>query len=571
MSHPLPKACPEWADVLTTLHPDDLSPARRAELEAHLATCPSCSAVRADYERLERAIQQMPTSRPLPAFPAHLLAAGSAPPSKRSATNGSLASDSLRLIPQKGTLMTPQRRRRGVAAALAIAAVVALFAFLFRGFTLSHTASGPLKTPTPRSEITPTAQATFSSTPLPSQWVAMTTALENQPALPMLAPSNPNIIYEAAADPADSGKVTVLRRSDDGGQTWHNLSLPAGKLPPVDVASIAVSPLNPAVVVLSLSTFSGNHPDVCKPALAQSGGGSPLIALSGSPPCTQQYLSTNSGKGWSLLHLPGNGAVGAPQLNQVVLPNSSDLFRAQGQRLYAMLGTAVISGNAISSSGGRIVSSDDGGKTWQYADAALTASGQNICDYRPTLTGSTLFAITQTGSFCYDFLTSTSHLWRSDDGGASWRQVSQFPALASNLAVVSQGASVPLLYALPANPYNNGSSAGKGLPLFVSSDGGKTWNNASIQGIPDDATQEQGPLATFSDGSVIAEWRRSNGTDILLSLSPGASSWRLVADHLTIGAGNVLVTTHQGADTLWVIGQSSYQGPYTVSEFGQNK
>jgi photosystem II stability/assembly factor-like uncharacterized protein len=564
MSHPLPKACPEWAEALAAIHPDDLSPARRAALNAHLATCHTCSAVRADYERLERAIQQVPTSRPLPAFPTRLLVAGNTPPTRHPAPNGSLSPDTLRLIPQKGTFMTPQRRVRGVAAALAIAAVVALFAFLFRGFTLSHTASGPQDTPTPRGAVTPTAQANTSSTPLPSQWAAATTTLENQQALPMIAPSNANIIYEAAAG---SGKVAVLRRSDDGGKTWHNLSLPGGKLPSIDVASIAVSPLNPVVVVLSLSTYSGNYPN-CTSALAQ-GGSNPLIALSGSTPCTQQYLSTNSGKNWSLMHLPGNGFLGAPELNQVVLPNSSDIFRAQGQRLYAMLGIAIINGNAVYTSGARIVSSNDGGKTWQYADAALEASGQYICDYRPTATGSTLFAIAQNGSFCYDFPTSTSYLWRSDDAGATWTQVSQFPALASNLAVVSRGASAPLLYALPATPYNDGAGAGKGLSLFVSNDGGKTWNNAPTKGIPGDATQEQGPLATLSDGSVIVEWQLPGETDTLLSLSPGASTWRSVVDHIAIGAGNVLVTTSQGADTLWVIGQSEYQGPYTVSKFGK--
>lgn len=52
--------CEEWAPKLAALHAGDLSSAERAELEDHLASCPACAAVRADYERLAEQVRQLP-------------------------------------------------------------------------------------------------------------------------------------------------------------------------------------------------------------------------------------------------------------------------------------------------------------------------------------------------------------------------------------------------------------------------------------------------------------------------------------------------------------------------------
>ena len=72
MSNPPP--CVAWAEKLA-LRQEDLSPADRAALDAHVKTCPSCRAAQADYHFLDARIQALPTSamKPLPrlstAFP----------------------------------------------------------------------------------------------------------------------------------------------------------------------------------------------------------------------------------------------------------------------------------------------------------------------------------------------------------------------------------------------------------------------------------------------------------------------------------------------------------------------
>jgi anti-sigma factor RsiW len=47
-----PTPCSMWEVKLAALHPDDLSPLEQKALKAHLASCPACEAVLADYYRL---------------------------------------------------------------------------------------------------------------------------------------------------------------------------------------------------------------------------------------------------------------------------------------------------------------------------------------------------------------------------------------------------------------------------------------------------------------------------------------------------------------------------------------
>jgi hypothetical protein len=65
MSKRLP--CPEWEERLA-LKLEELSPADRSALEAHLLTCSGCQATRQSYASLVTHLQNLPTSsiQPLP-------------------------------------------------------------------------------------------------------------------------------------------------------------------------------------------------------------------------------------------------------------------------------------------------------------------------------------------------------------------------------------------------------------------------------------------------------------------------------------------------------------------------
>ena len=61
------KVCNFLAEKLATRHPVDLSPAERAELNAHIASCLACATKQADYNMLTTRIRQLPAAVPLAA------------------------------------------------------------------------------------------------------------------------------------------------------------------------------------------------------------------------------------------------------------------------------------------------------------------------------------------------------------------------------------------------------------------------------------------------------------------------------------------------------------------------
>jgi outer membrane protein assembly factor BamB len=52
--------CAEWAEQLARLHPEDLSLAERAMLEAHIASCPVCSSVKTQYAEIAALVYNLP-------------------------------------------------------------------------------------------------------------------------------------------------------------------------------------------------------------------------------------------------------------------------------------------------------------------------------------------------------------------------------------------------------------------------------------------------------------------------------------------------------------------------------
>ncbi|HEY7124288.1 MAG TPA: sialidase family protein, partial [Ktedonobacterales bacterium] len=331
----------------------------------------------------------------------------------------------------KGTSTMNTKRVRGLTALVTLTVVVAVFVLLFTTILPKHTNKPTLgSSGTPK----PKASATATTISLPAgQWTSTFTGNAQDGDAPMLFPGNTRILYQ---NQTANGDTTIrIRRSDDGGKTWHKLAAPGGLPSVFDSTSVFVSSLDPNVVFITLTLYQIPHPNLCQ--LTPTGSNA-LARLSGGPTCGVQYLSTDGGQHWSRLALPIAGALGAPYGGHFQNPTSEEILRPQGQRLYSTISNYSTVGNVtFGGASVRILASDDGGKTWKLVDADLRANSQNACDYAPTPTGSTIFAITET-SGCYDpndYTPASQFLWRSDDGGAHWSQVSQLPALAGDLAL----------------------------------------------------------------------------------------------------------------------------------------
>jgi hypothetical protein len=406
------------------------------------------------------------------------------------------------------------RGRLRVALAMAtIAAVVALFAVLFYGFAGHGAQPGS----NPGTQSTPSASQTTHNA---NTFVAV-------------APSDPSVLYKLVS--AHGAAIpSLLARSTDGGATWRTFALPTVKGGAATPLVVFVSPLNPQDVFLTVSVeiSSGTAGFQSCPKSVTASGLSSYVALSGgSPVCDVEFLSRDGGAHWGQVHLPADAAPAAlgdtsgyvfP--SSVLFSNGATVFHVQGDRLYSTTnvepGSPPNFSEAQSTLTIRIVVSTDGGLNWSYADGGLASSGQNICDYAATPSGSTLFAVTSAG--CNNEGAPPAFLWRSADAGAHWAKVGQLPGNAEMgmIAVSRDNGQSPLLYINMAketcttSPYISKPDAGScGIDvspanLQVSADGGKTWKAAPIQGFPtaqpNKTLQNPGaPLGVLSDGSVL--------------------------------------------------------------------
>jgi len=440
-------------------------------------------------------------------------------------------------------------RLRVALAAVTIAAVVVLFAVLFYGFA-GHKA-GTAVNPDSTNTASPTPVATNFPTPPPYKNV-----------VPMVAPSDPNVVYKLVPTNGASD-TSLLARSTDGGATWRTFALPSvtGGTPTPLV--VFVSPLNPQDVFLTVSVelASGTSGFQSCPKSVTVSGLSSYVALSGgSPTCAVEFLSTDGGGHWKRVHLPADAAPAAlgdtsgyVTRTGVLFSNGTTVFHVQGNRLYSTTnvepGASPNSPEAQSTITIRIVVSTDGGFNWSYADTALATNTQAVCDYTATPSGSTLFAVTSAG--CNLEGAPPTFLWRSDDAGAHWTEVGQLPGNAEMgmIAVSRDNGQSPLLYIDMAKetcttyPYiSKPNSGGCGIDtspanLQVSADGGKTWKAAPIRGFPtmqpNNMLQNPGaPLGVLSDGSILFLARSAQDSDSFFIWKLGDTSWHRVGPSL---------------------------------------
>ena len=456
----------------------------------------------------------------------------------------------------KGASSMFQGRIKTMMAVVAIAAVVVLFALLFYGFA-GHSTTGGV----PHSTVIPPTPAGPSGGSQQYQ--------DDTWATPQIAPSNPQVVYQLAQ--ASASAALTLKRSADGGKTWKAFAVPAGSSADDFKPGIVVNPLNAQFVYL---TANGTRSDNgCSAATTYSGQSS----LSGGQNiCDVQYLSQDGGAHWSVLQLPLPDALGDTSMFGWPSPLTSyslSVFHVQGTRLYSALGPYTENGAVLAATAARLVTSTDGGLTWQLIDADV-ADGTGVCDYAPDPASSTLFAITSEN--CSSPGVSSLTLWRSDDAGAHWTQVGDLPNNADlGMILVSRGAGQqPLLYIDMAQMTGGGAYAvdfsgpqagGGGIDfsptnLQVSADGGQTWQSAPVNGFPDAKGTPGKPLGILGDGSVLFVVQSQSGAASFYTWKSGDASWHKVGPTVqAIRYAFVTAPNAAGKQTLYAVTDHNFK------------
>jgi hypothetical protein len=200
----------------------------------------------------------------------------------------------------------------------------------------------------------------------------------------------------------------MLRRTDDGGATWHELPIPVSAAH-VGHAGFLVSPLDARTVFLTLiDTEAGD----CPPATAQPMGEGTANGVL----CWLQYSSMDGGAHWQATKLPIPGIL-MPNLTN----NSATALQASRgldgrPHLYTLLNCSTAATTCS-----RLIVSADEGLSWRYADTSLLAAGAtNICGAAADLQSTISYAVTTAGKECGWLTQQTLTLWRSDDAGAHW-------------------------------------------------------------------------------------------------------------------------------------------------------
>ena len=400
--------------------------------------------------------------------------------------------------------------------------------------------------------------ATATSTSIPSTPGPIGTPGSSQPAnfqpgeFPVVAPSDPQIVYRVVKN--------VPQRSTDGGKTYRALPRPTTDITPIDDVWVTVSPLDPTRVFLTISGQKDGQG--CLPPTPPNGslasrGASPFIGvtlLSGYTDCSEQFYSANSGQTWTQLRLPGGIVMGGTNLFRMAqgpFQSSAYVFQAQGTRLYAGAGFASQGGSILASYGARLLASDDGGATWKLLDQPIISAGQIACDFAASPTGSTLFAAV-TNQSCGNEGMPAMSLWRSDNGGQSWSQVSALPSpVEGGMAVAASGALYIFEPAAQAQSHSVSITMTSQYAL-VSLNKGVSFSSAPSAGTPTGATLV-GPFGVLSDSSVIYQVQAGATQGGLYAWKAGAASWTklVAAPSGTFGAVIVTRGPNEG-DTLTI-------------------
>ena len=299
-----------------------------------------------------------------------------------------------------------------------------------------------------------------------------------------VAPSNPDIIYVASGEGLHRPDLSVgdgIYKSTDGGKTWVHLGLRGAQ----QIPALAIDPRDPNRV---------------------------FAAVLGHPygPSEERgiFRSTDSGQSWQKILYKDENTGGS---DVEIDPSNPDIVYAA---LWEAREGPWEDNNEFNGTGGGLFKSVDGGSTWQQLSQGLP---KNLSQINVAIASSNtrrLYATLATTAQGEYASGAGLGLYRSDDAGETWYQVTTDPRPAMRIG----GGDLPVPKVDPKNPDIVYSAS---IVTMRSTDGGKTW--ASLRGAPggDDyqnlwinphdpniilLVSDQGAMVTVNGGETWSSW-----------------------------------------------------------------
>ena len=349
-----------------------------------------------------------------------------------------------------------------------------------------------------------------------------------------VAPSDPTIIYVGMGDLIAGGGINEgdgVYKSSDAGKTWQHLG---GALDDTrQIPSILVDPHDPNLVLVAAQG------DVHKKSETRG-----------------VYRSTDGGKTWTkTLYLDDTTGMQkitwAADHPEVMLATSVRHYNRPPVGLPRFgtpgVGPGAGGGGPNAPTQTHLFKSTDEGVTWKE----ITSGGL------PRLNGRTSVAVANNTNAQRMFLIQNSGLWRSDDGGATWRQMDATDPRIRN----GQGGYNCGVYVDPKNPdivYTVNTAS------YKSTDGGNTFTG--FKGAPggDDPQQlwidptngqrmlfgyDQGAIVTLDGGATWSSWYNQSTEQVYhIAVDNSYPSW-VYASQQDAGAIRTRLRGNQGAIT----------------------
>jgi len=335
-----------------------------------------------------------------------------------------------------------------------------------------------------------------------------------------VAPSDPNIVYVGSGEGLQRPDLSTgdgIYKSTDAGKTWTHLGLRDGQ----QIPKIAVDPRDPNRL---------------------------FVAVLGHPygPNAQRgiFRSTDGGRTFEKVLYKDENTGG----------NDVELDPANPETVYACMWEArqgPWENAEWSGTSGGIFKSADGGKSWQPLKQGLPAEG---------VVQANLAIAPSDPKRIYAAVASEHNLgiYRSDDAGASWTQITKDPRPAARIG----GGDAPVPAVDPKNPDIVYSAS---VVTWKSTDGGKTWTG--IRGAPggDDyqsiwinprnpdvmlIVSDQGAIVTVNGGQTWSSWYNQPTAQMYHASTDNAFPYRVCSGQQESGSACVKSRGNDGEITF---------------------